>query len=154
MISMSSDCTRAVVAIENERNEDLIVDNVTMPGLPQYPAGYIVIIDTTNADDPANWTLNVVNITGLGDGSIVYDSDPEPEFVSINENNIVVVTLQENNGLVLIDANDYTVLDAYSAGLVTLVGVDTITNGKILPIYTKTDAPREPDGVKWLDTVR
>jgi hypothetical protein len=168
-VRMSQDCTRAVIAIENERNEDLAnVDLVTMvnettgeeydlavtnstPGLPQFPGGYITIMDTT-ADDPAEWTLTNVNISGLGNG-IVWDMDPEPEFVSINENNIVVVTLQENNGLVLINANDYTVLDSYSAGTVTLVGADTIVDGKIIPKNTITN-PREPDGVVWLDAVR
>jgi hypothetical protein len=129
------------------------VDNVTVDGLPQYPAGFILIMDITNAD-PANWTMHSVNLTGLGGGTITADSDPEPEFVDINNDNIVVVTLQENNGLVLINATDYTVLDSYSAGQVTLVGVDAVTDGKILPIATQSNVPREPDGVVWLDAVR
>lgn len=152
-IRLSKDCTRAVVVIENQRNDDLdvVVNNeTTTGGLPQYPAGFITIMDIT-ATDPADWTMTNVNITGLGN-DILFDMDPEPEFVSINDNNIVIVTLQENNGLVLINANDYTVLDAYSAGYATLDAVDTIYEGKILPIKKDTK-PREPDGVMWIDAV-
>lgn len=63
------------------------------------PAGYIVVVDT--ADDINDWSTSIVHVTGL-DG-ILFPEDPEPEFVSINEDNIAVVTLQENNGIVLID---------------------------------------------------
>jgi hypothetical protein len=181
-IKISKDCTRAVVAIENERNEDLYINYTvstlnettglyyeqvlqnSTPGLPQYPGGFITIMDIT-ATDPAEWTLTNVNITGLGN-DIVEDSDPEPEFVSINEKNVVIVTLQENNGLVLINATDYTILDAYSAGNVTLVGVDTLDDGTIQivdPTTTTTNMTttttqitklREPDGVVWIDEVQ
>jgi hypothetical protein len=182
-IKISKDCSRAVLAIENERNEDLYFNytvtvlNITTglhteqvlqnntPGLPQYPGGFMIIMDIT-APDPANWTLTNVNISGLGN-DIVEDGDPEPEFVSINDKNIVIVTLQENNGLVLINATDYTVLDAYSAGTVTLVGMDTLDDGTIQMVVdpttttttntnsttTQTTKPREPDGVVWIDAV-
>lgn len=47
------------------------------------------------------WQPHIVTVTDL-DG-VNFPTDPEPEFVSINENNVAVVTLQENNALVLID---------------------------------------------------
>jgi hypothetical protein len=31
---------------------------------------------------------------------MLYPTDPEPEYVSINDNNVAVVTLQENNHIV------------------------------------------------------
>ena len=60
----------------------------------------MIVFDTSDSD-PNNWSFEVVSLTGL-DG-VSYPEDPEPEFVDINEDNICVITLQENNALVLVD---------------------------------------------------
>jgi len=65
------------------------------------PAGFVVVVKTFGSTTLNDWEPNVVDVTGL-DG-VLFPEDPEPEFVSINSNNVAVITLQENNALVLID---------------------------------------------------
>lgn len=65
------------------------------------PAGFVVVVKTFGSTALDVWESHVVGMTGLFD--VNFPEDPEPEFVSINENNMAVVTLQENNALVLIN---------------------------------------------------
>lgn len=141
-IGISPDGTRAVIAIENERDEDL-----GDGGLPQMPPGLVVVVDTSSTD-PTAWTLTEVDVTGL-DG-VDYPEDPEPEFVSINSQNIAAVTLQENNAIVLIDTESYQVIDSFSLGTVDLSAIDTIEDGVISQTDSLKAVPRESDGVTWL----
>ena len=103
-------------AIENERDEDLGNGEP-----PQLPAGSVDIVDIAAAD-PASWAVRNVALTGL---ATLFPEDPEPEYVDINADNIAVVTLQENNHLVLIDLTDGSIVNHFSAGAVDLNGVDT-----------------------------
>lgn len=141
-VAWSHDGKYIVVAIENERDEDL---NDGRP--PQLPAGFVVVIDASDPD-PANWVKTDVTITGLE--GVDYPEDPEPEYVSINKENVAVVTLQENNALVLIDLATKTVIDSFSAGEVELTNIDVSDDGLIdQSVSLKT--LREPDGVVWMD---
>lgn len=144
-IGVSPDCTRAVVAIENERDEDL-GDGRN----PQMPAGFVVVIDISE-EYPADWSATTVHVTGL-DG-VTFPEDPEPEYVSINEENIAVVTLQENNAMVLIDAESNEVIGSFSAGEVDLENVDATEEDPALISQTESlsAVKREPDGVAWID---
>jgi hypothetical protein len=105
-------------------------------------------MDTSDAD-PNNWTFEVVSLTGL-DG-VSYPEDPEPEYVAINENNICVITLQENNGLVLVDLTTLSVVTSYSAGSPVVTGVDVVEDG-IIDQTATIAVPREPDAVTWIST--
>ncbi|GLZ80416.1 hypothetical protein Afil01_52230 [Actinorhabdospora filicis] len=125
----------AVIAIENERDEELNGGD-----LPQLPAGFVAIV---NLDD---YSLKKVEVTGLAD---IAPQDPEPEYVSINSKGIAAVTLQENNHIVFIDVAKAAVTGDFSAGSVTLNGVDTKKDGVIDPSGTLT-ARREPDAVTWV----
>jgi hypothetical protein len=129
------------IAIENERDEDLN-DGV----IPQMPAGNLTLIDLEDGV-PVCDTLRVVDMTGLAD---VAGSDPEPEFVAINGNN-VVVTIQENNHLAVVDASTGEVTTHFSAGSVDLTMIDTQEEGIIRPVENVEGLVREPDAVKWLD---
>jgi hypothetical protein len=142
-VTFSKDCTRAAVAIENERDEDLGNGEP-----PQMPPGTVVIIDTSE-QDPLLWATSDVNVTGL-DG-VLFPEDPEPEFVSINSEGIVAVTLQENNAIVLIDTKTYEVVGSFTAGTVNLTQVDLTEEGVISQTETDLTVPREPDGITWLD---
>jgi hypothetical protein len=82
------------------------------------PAGFVVVIQTFGTTDLSAWESHIVDVTGLVGVDI--PQDPEPEFVSINENNMAVVTLQENNALVLIDLEvreteiiNYSLINSY-----------------------------------------
>jgi DNA-binding beta-propeller fold protein YncE len=79
-IAISPDGKFAAIVIENERDED-VEDGV----IPQLPSGFMQIMDTSS-DNVDEWTLSVVDLTGL-DGAL-YPSDAEPEYVAINTDNI------------------------------------------------------------------
>ncbi|VUD52334.1 hypothetical protein TDB9533_01609 [Thalassocella blandensis] len=142
-VAVSPDGNYAVVAIENERDEDL-GDGAP----PQLPAGNIVIVDLSG--EVADWSTSVVDVTGLSD---LYPSDPEPEYVDINSNNIAVVTFQENNFIALINLADASVMDGFSAGSVDLNMIDTDEDsGEFIFMDGALDGVlREPDGVAWIN---
>lgn len=140
-VAISPDGTYAAVVIENERDEDL-GDGVP----PQAPAGYLVTIKLEG--EPTTWTSSHVALTGLAD---LYADDPEPEFVDINSNNIAVVTLQENNHIVLVNLVDGSIVNEFSAGSVSLSQVDaTEEKARISQTESLENVLREPDGVTWL----
>ncbi|MCB1957241.1 MAG: esterase-like activity of phytase family protein [Rhodocyclaceae bacterium] len=143
-VAVSPDGAHAVIAIENERDEDL-GDGAP----PQAPAGLVQIVDTSGA--PAAWTVRDVAMTGLAD---LYPTDPEPEYVDINADGKAVVTLQENNHLVLIDVASGAVTADFSAGTADLVGVDLTDErpNRVSQTETALGVLREPDGVSWLST--
>lgn len=141
-VATSPDGNFAAIAIENERDEDL-GDGAP----PQMPAGFLSVIDTSSAD-PSEWTASRVYLTNLP--GVRFPSDPEPEYVSINSANVAVVTLQENNALVLVDLETGSVISSYTAGDVDLDQIDTEEEDVIDQSFSLTDVPREPDGVTWI----
>lgn len=134
------------VAIENERDEDL-GDGAP----PQLPAGEVVIFtiaDETAYNDPTQWTLQRVDVTGLE--NCLYPEDPEPEYVAIDPTNtLVVVTLQENNCMVVIDLQTGAITNHFSAGDVFIEDIDMTEEGVILQEESET-LLREPDGASWI----
>ena len=143
-IAISPDRCFAAIAIENERDEDL-GDGAP----PQLPAGFVVIIGTNGA--PAVWTKTDVMLTGIPDK---FPTDPEPEYVDINDDNIAVVTLQENNHCVLVDLETASVVGDFSCGTVSLEDIDTVEDDLITPDSSLSDVPREPDAVAWISRHR
>jgi hypothetical protein len=144
-IAVSKDKTIAVIAIENERDED-VNDGV----IPQMPAGDLVIVPLKDGAADCAAIKHVV-LTGLAG---VAADDPEPEFVAINAKNEIALTLQENNEIVIIDGNTGTVKTHFSAGKTDLEGIDASTDGKLDFSEKKEGVLREPDAVKWLDDSR
>lgn len=147
-VAVSPDGQFAAIAIENERDEDL--DDGQIDVAPQAPAGYLVVVNLSDAV-PANWTTTQVEMTGLAD---VAPTDPEPEYVDINEDNIAVVTLQENNYIVLVDLATATVSGHFSAGSVDLDQIDTTEEdpSQIIQNESELAVAREPDGVSWINS--
>ena len=141
-VAKAPDASFIAVAIENERDEDLD-DGV----IPQMPAGSLAMVPL--ADGALNCDgLMQADLTGL---AAVAPSDPEPEFVDINGLGETVVTLQENNHLVVVAA-DGSVVSHFSAGSVDLEGIDaTDERGALLFTESQPGRLREPDAVKWLD---
>ena len=142
-VAVSPTGNYAAVVIENERDEDLNDGEI-----PQLPAGSFVIVDTSNAN-PANWTTTNVSMTGLAD---VAGTDPEPEYVDINGDDIAVVTLQENNYIVIVDLSDGSIVNHFSAGSVTVNQVDATEDADIVLMTESITEPREPDGVTWISS--
>jgi len=144
-VAISPDKTFAVIAIENERDEDLNDGK-----LPQMPAGDLVIVGLKDGTvDCAS--LKHVAMTGLAG---VAGDDPEPEFVSINSLGEIAVTLQENNEIVIVDGKTGEVKTHFTAGTVDLDGIDTKSDGAFKFTAKKEGVLREPDALKWLDENR
>ncbi|MCG8371596.1 MAG: esterase-like activity of phytase family protein [Proteobacteria bacterium] len=142
-LAISPDGAYLAVVIENERDEDL-GDGAP----PQLPAGTLQIVELDGA--PNTWTPAAVDLTGIAD---LFPTDPEPEYVDINDGNIAVVTLQENNHLVLVDVETAAVVDDFSAGFVDLSDVDATEEDPAVVSQTEAlfGVPREPDGVAWIN---
>lgn len=140
-VDVSKDEQYIVVAIENERDEDLEEGR-----LPQMPAGFVVIVDTPTGSAPSDWTTRKVELTGL---DILYPEDPEPEYVSINEDNVAAVTLQENNGIVLLDLPSGNITSSFNAGSVAVDVIDTVED-LVISLTSSATLLREPDGVTWI----
>lgn len=143
-LKASADGRYCAVVIENERDEDIVVDGVE-GGLPQAPAGLLQIIDLVGA--PSRWRIRDVSLTGL---STYAPSDPEPEFVDVNDENQAVVTLQENNHIVVVDLPSGRVISDFDAGSVDLFGIDATEDGVISLTDSLSNIPREPDAVAWI----
>ena len=134
-VAISPNGKFAAVAIENERDEDLN-DGL----IPQYPAGNVAIINLEGE-------VTYADVRGLAG---IAPSDPEPEFVDINDKGEIVVTLQENNHLVVLDSSG-NVISHFSAGKVDLYDIDDTKDGYYMPVGSRQGVRREPDAVAWID---
>ncbi len=157
-IAISADERYAAIAIENERDEEATPPDRKKGDLPQAPAGFVQVVDLPGSN-PHRWTLRTVPLTGadgralpaLAAAGIVEPTDPEPEYVTINRRNQLAVTLQENNGIVLVDLPTGRITSVFSAGTASVTRIDTAKDGVIDLTGSITDVPREPDAVAWLD---
>lgn len=141
-VAISPDERYAAIVIENERDEGL---GNGKP--PQPPSGLLQIIDLKG--NPEDWTIRNVSLDGVAQ---LFPEDAEPEFVAINEDNIAVVTLQENNHLVLVDLATGNIVNHFTAGTVDLKQIDTKEEKPALIELSGnlSGIPREPDGVAWI----
>lgn len=130
------------IAIENERDEDLGDGRV-----PQMPAGYVALIDIVDGTLDCD-SMIMADVTGLAE---IAPEDPEPEFVDINALGETVVTMQENNHIVVLN-RDGSVASHFSAGSVDLEGIDA-TDERAALIFNESQPGRlrEPDGIQWID---
>lgn len=148
-IDVSPDGRYAAIAIENERDED---ENGGL--LPQLPAGSLQVLDLRGGPGAWQQQLETVDLTGLAD---VAPGDPEPEYVDINGDNEAIVSLQENNHLVVVDLETVLVSSHFSAGAVELEDVDAteeklgVQKKGLIELDESVTKRREPDSVSWID---
>jgi hypothetical protein len=143
-IAISKDGRYGAIAMENQRDED-----VNDGEIPQLPGGFLNVVDFVGS--PGSWSTRAVSLTGLSD---IAPEDPEPEYVDINDENIAVVTLQENNHIVLVDLRKGKVVKDFSAGTVDLKKIDTVDDNPSFISLTGSASglKREPDGVAWISS--
>jgi hypothetical protein len=141
-VAVSKDGKYIAVVIENERDE-----SINKGAMPQLPGGSLVIVDVAGA--ASTWKTRTVNLTGI---AALYPTDPEPEYVDINADNIAVVTMQENNHIALVDLASGKITKHFSAGTVDLTQVDLTDKRPNVVSLTETQTARlrEPDGVTWI----
>lgn len=147
-IDISPDHRYAVIAMENQRDED---EDWLSGG--QTPPGRLIILDLI-PDNPTQWGMRTVTLTGWADK---VGGDPEPEYVDINENNLAVVTLQENNHIVIVDVATGNVVKDFPAGTANLTQIDTIDSPRpnlINLVNSVNNVPREPDAVAWISATQ
>ena len=141
--AVAPDGSFVTVAIENERDEDAGDGRV-----PQMPGGWVAIIPLDDSGMMLCDQQIRADITGLAE---IAPEDPEPEFVDVSAAGEIVVTLQENNHIVVLSSSG-EVLSHFSAGAVDLDGVDlTDEQGALLFTESHPGRVREPDGVQWID---
>ena len=141
-VAAAKDGSLVSIAIENERDEDL-GDGRT----GQMPAGHLVQFDVTNGAIACDGRRDVV----LTDLAEVSPEDPEPEFVDINGLGETVITLQENNHIVVVSRSG-EIVSHFSAGAVDLTEID-VEDERAALTFTESQMgrKREPDAVKWID---
>ncbi len=140
-VAKAPDGSFIAIAIENERDED-----VNDGEIPQAPSGFVVKIPV--ADGVADCAgLVKIEVTGL---SALAPDDAEPEYVDVNAAGEIAVTMQENNHIVVIGA-DNAVASHFDAGTVAVDGIDTKRDGRLSFTDTKDAVPREPDAIGWID---
>ncbi len=144
-VALDKGARNLVIAMENQRDE-----SVNKGAMPQTPGGNLSVMPLKNGL-PDCTRLFPINMSGLAE---VAGDDPEPEFVKVNAKGLAVLSLQENNHLVLVDVSKRQVVKHFSAGTVDLKGADTKSDGVISPKDSLKGVAREPDAVAWLDERR
>lgn len=145
-LAKSSDGKFLAIAIENERDEE-----VNDGKIPQLPGGTLVSFMAGGDGSVDCATRTVIDVTGLATAAA---EDPEPEYVDINSKNEVVLSLQENNHLLIADLATGKITSNFSAGTVDLANIDTEKDG-VISLTGKADGvKREPDAVQWIDDER
>ena len=155
-IAISPGGDYAAIAMENQRDEEFTPPGGEEGDLPQLPAGALQVIDLDGVD-PAGWTAHEVPLVepdgdplpALADAGLYAPEDPEPEYVDINDDDQLVMTLQENNGVLVVDLPSREIVNVFSAGDAIVSGVDTTDNG-LFDANDSIDVPREPDSVSWV----
>ncbi|MGY1747513.1 hypothetical protein [Blastococcus sp. SYSU D00695] len=142
-VAVGPDGRYAAVAIENQRDEEVVVDGVE-GGLPQAPAGFLAVVELRGPVE--RWSVGRVELTGLAGAA--FPGDPEPEYVDIDRANVAAVTLQENNAVALVDLGRRAVVGSFSTGTVTRTDADTVDDD-VASFDDPLTAPREPDAVQW-----
>jgi hypothetical protein len=150
-IAVSPDLEHVAIVIENQRDEDGLADGgVGEEGdLPQAPAGFVQVLDIPDPAAPAGWLQTPVPLPAGALSGMDTPEDAEPEYVDINDDGLAAVTLQENNGVVVIDLDTLQVENGWSAGSVTLDGIDD-DNDEVFDFSAGLTAPREPDAIQWV----
>lgn len=149
-IAISPDGTFAAIAMENQRDEEFTPPGKEEGDLPQPPTGFVQLIDLKGA--PNTWKPRKVDfdVEAAREAGLDSPEDLEPEYVSINSRGQVAVTLQENNGIAILDGRAGTVSKIFSAGSQSVPGIDTKEDDTIDQTGSIPDTPREPDAIGWI----
>ncbi|MDY6996663.1 MAG: esterase-like activity of phytase family protein [Actinomycetota bacterium] len=149
-IAISPDGSFAAIAMENQRDEEATPPGGEEGDLPQPPTGFLQLIDLTG--EPTTWSARRVDFDVEAARSAGLDTpeDLEPEYVSINSRGQVALSLQENNGIAIIDGRTGEVSNIFSAGTESVDGIDTAEDGTIDQSGSISDTPREPDAIGWI----
>ena len=149
-IAISPDGSFAAIAMENQRDEEATPPGGEEGDLPQPPTGFLQLIDLEG--EPPAWSARRVDfdVEAARAAGLDTPEDLEPEYVSINSRGQVALSLQENNGVAIIDGRTGEVSAIFSAGSESVDGIDTAEDGTIDQSGSISESPREPDAIGWV----
>ncbi|HZG84304.1 esterase-like activity of phytase family protein [Paenibacillus sp.] len=155
--------TYAVVAIENEPvvvDKDGNLTDAEEPGLEGDISGPgTVQIVALNWSDLSKSVVKTISFAAqqLADKGLLFPEDPQPEFVKI-KNGLAAVTLQENNGVAVIDVKSAALKTLFSLGKPKGQKHDLTEDGAIrfaesypekFEAEVSYAGARMPDGIAW-----
>lgn len=126
-----------VIAIENEPL--IVVDGKVVdsdaPGHPNdiSEKGSVQIV-RVNPEKPNHYSLTTLDLGAalLSGAQMLYPADPQPEYVSIAPNKqLAAISLQENNGIVLVDYLAGDITGAWGLGVVAARPADLVDDGNV-----------------------
>ena len=144
-VAISPDQRYAAIVIENERDEE-VNDGL----IPQLPAGSLQVLDLRD--------VAAARPSRSPGSPRSRPSDPEPEYVDINRRNQAVVSLQENNHLVIVDLAQAKVHPRTSRRAASRSRESTRPKRSsarraqgLIELTDTITRRREPDAVHWID---
>lgn len=149
-IAISPDGIFAAIAMENQRDEEFTPAGGAEGDLPQPPTGFLQLLSLTGA--PTAWAARKVDfdVEQARAAGLDTPEDLEPEYVSINSRGQIALTLQENNGIAIIDGKTGVVSNIFSAGSQTVDDIDIAEDGTLDQTGSIEAKPREPDAIGWI----
>jgi len=108
------------------------------------PSGHLAVVDIA-----AQQIVAELDLGGQPDSVAISPSHRFAAVVIENERDEAVVTLQENNHVIVIDLASGAVVNHFPAGEVALSGVDGAEDG-VISLTDSITVAREPDAVTWL----
>lgn len=161
-LSDAGDELIGVIAIENEQVyvKDGVVVDIENPGdaTDISPPGVVQIV-RINPDKPRNWSITTIEIKPelLTNALMLYPEDPQPEYVTLSPGrHMAAVSLQENNGLLLVDLASAEIAGAFNLGVAGNRPADLKADGKIsfteqypgdVPDISPGTGTRTPDSI-------
>jgi len=136
-VTDAGDSLVAVIAIENEPvivNDNIVIDSDNPDNGTDISAPGVVQIVTINPDSPRNWSVVTLEIAAelLTHELMLFADDPQPEYVAMSPGrHMAAVSLQENNGILLIDLGSAEISGAFSLGTVVDRPADLLEDGQI-----------------------
>jgi hypothetical protein len=149
-VAVSPDQTRAVIAVENDRElgQPVTATNPTPGGVPGF-----VRVDTSDPN-PANWQFDLIK---LPPAFLAAEGvQAQPEFVDIRQDNTFVGSIQEANRIAVFDLDAAAVSPTLAEADIRDVGsstflADTTANSPIsFSFSTSIARERQPDTVQWV----
>jgi len=160
-ITASVDYLYAIIAIENEPlivNENVVIkddkpgqeNDISTPGAIE-----IISLNPANPDRYTSTTI-VLDSTTLSNASMLFPDDPQPEYVAIApDQDLAAISLQENNGIVLIDPVKAEIVGAFNIGVSVAQQADLIADGEVRLVqnYPADASEQKYAGIRFPDAV-
>lgn len=149
----------AVIAVENMNTDDGDDDDGSDDDNPvEITASYAGTIQTVTVypANPDSYRINTLRLSRklLRDAGMIMESLPQPESVALSpDRSVAAISLQRNNGIVLIDPYLPNVIRAFSTGRVNNRKADLTTDGVISLTEDYPDAVTDNDyaGLRFPD---